>query len=152
MIITNSIKLAFYTFFNRVYAYTPNWATSQPSGGNENSSCTSICQNRQGLVIKDGEVCICTPKSDFTNGFQGAQKDTGKLLDTLFEWFILISNIGSMFCIFSLVVGAIQLALSEGQQQKKVKAQNRIKISLIGLAISGGMGIILSFFLSIFKS
>lgn len=83
---------------------------------------------------------IC-PSSDAGTSWATKMDSGADALEQFFTFFYGASITISVIC---LMIGAVQLAMSTGNQQAKMKARNRIKISLIVLAILGGLGTIVN--------
>ena len=109
------------------------------------------CSDAYGGVVigKDGFSVKqpCTKTVDKT--FEQDMGAGSEVLWTLFEFIFAIAGITGMI---SLVVGAVQFAMSAGNQRQKEHAMKRIKASLLVMAVLGGFWAIVKIFFNLFRA
>ena len=127
------LQLFLYTLpFSTVFATKP---AGMDAGTGE--ACNS---NFAGIKLSNGVFTIqkpCTQTSTKT-----FNSETWKTANMLYNIWVALYAASVVIGVISLVVGAIELATSNGNQRKKQHAITRIKSSLIAEALLGGFNVI----------
>ena len=136
-----NLKLWFYKLFNIIYVGAtpgvPNWANG--GNGTANSNCEG------GISVTSDGITVCKPKV----GGGNADNEINGILGILDEWDQIIRGFSLIICVISLALAGVQLAMSAGNQMKKQKAMERLKMSLIATAVLGSLNLIISILLGI---
>lgn len=139
-------KCSFLFFGCRTYTDPETFKNQQAESQNPYVTDDGDCEsNYGGIRIKDGKMEVVKPcKVEST--FDGTAEKSAETMRGLITFFRGVSVI---IGVISLVWGDIQLAMSAGNARNKEKAWGRIKISLIVVALLGGLNIIITWVFNI---
>lgn len=108
---------------------------------------TECSDNYGGISLENGQFVVkpqCDQVEEFGNKMNGAYNQ-------FYRIYIYIWSGSLIIAVICLAFGAVQLAMSAGNPQKKQKAWGRIKLSLLTVALLGGITTIIVFAFSLFR-
>lgn len=120
--------------------------TGKPNSINEMTAPDCI-DTYGGVYIKDGQVKVL-PQCDVEETFDN---EMARSTNQLIQIFFYVWNGSLIIAMISLATGGVQLAYSRGNPQSKQKAWGRIRISLIVVALLGGLETIVLLFFGLFR-
>lgn len=110
-------------------------------------SDTECSNNYGGVVFENGQFVVKT-QCDQVNEFKEQMDGT---YNQMHRFFVYIWSGSLVIAVICIAFGAVQLAMSAGNAQKKQKAWGRIKVSLLVVALLGGISTIIVLAFGLFK-